>query len=66
MCESQRDTSSEWPTPSFDRAGIGYECSNCGDIVKPKNGDKECALEIAAATYQLCANCAESIREELR
>jgi DNA-directed RNA polymerase subunit RPC12/RpoP len=55
--------SPDWPTPSFDRAGTMYECSDCGTVVNPKAGDKECGLSIAGATYKLCSDCSSAIRE---
>lgn len=58
---SEQET--DWPTPSFDRAGRMYECL-CGVIVQPDEGDSECALLIAGSTMKLCEDCAQELKEE--
>ena len=53
----------DWPTPTFDRAGVMYTCSGCGDVVIPDDGDKECALQIAGKTDRVCESCARKLEE---
>lgn len=52
----------EWPTPSFDRPDISYECAMCGTVVLPKDGNKQAGLLIAGSTIKVCGQCADDLR----
>ncbi len=59
----QKDSGGRYPAPEYDRPGVPYHCSECGEWVEPDDETPESGLVIGGGTYKLCPECAREIRE---